>query len=60
MALGGQVSTNYAALACTDFPTCHGTLAPPADYAHGAGGAFLPISLLMLNFHPSHRHASQP
>ncbi len=33
--LGGWVSTNYAALACTDFPTCHGTFAPPADYAHG-------------------------
>ena len=33
--LGGWVSTNYAALACTDFPTCHGTFAPPVDYAHG-------------------------
>src|SRR6185369_17176604 len=33
--LGGWVSTNYAALACVDFPTCHGTLAPPADYQHG-------------------------
>jgi cytochrome c oxidase assembly protein subunit 15 len=33
--LGGWVSTNYAALACSDFPTCHGTFAPPADYAHG-------------------------
>jgi len=33
--LGGWVSTNYAALACTDFPTCHGTFAPAADYAHG-------------------------
>lgn len=33
--LGGWVSTNYAALACTDFPTCHGTFAPDADYAHG-------------------------
>jgi cytochrome c oxidase assembly protein subunit 15 len=33
--LGGWVSTNYAALACIDFPTCHGTFAPPADYQHG-------------------------
>ena len=33
--LGGWVSTNYAALACTDFPLCHGTLAPVADYANG-------------------------
>jgi heme a synthase len=35
IALGGWVSTNYAALACIDFPTCHGSFAPPADYAHG-------------------------
>jgi cytochrome c oxidase assembly protein subunit 15 len=28
--------------------------------AHNAGGAFLLISLLMLNFHLSHRHASHP
>jgi heme a synthase len=33
--LGGWVSTNYAALACPDFPLCHGTLAPVADYANG-------------------------
>jgi len=26
--LGGWTSTNYAALACTDFPTCQGTLFP--------------------------------
>ncbi len=34
IALGGWTSTNYAALACTDFPTCHGSFAPPADYAN--------------------------
>lgn len=33
--LGGWVSTNYAALACTDFPQCHGTWSPSADYANG-------------------------
>jgi heme a synthase len=33
--LGGWVSTNYAALACIDFPLCHGTLAPVADYVNG-------------------------
>ena len=33
--LGGWVSTNYAALACTDFPRCHGSWAPTADYANG-------------------------
>jgi len=32
--LGGWVSTNYAALACTDFPTCHGSLWPSADYSN--------------------------
>jgi cytochrome c oxidase assembly protein subunit 15 len=30
--LGGWTSTNYAALACTDFPTCHGALIPPMDF----------------------------
>ncbi len=33
--LGGWVSTNYAALTCLDFPTCHGTLLPPMDFQHG-------------------------
>ncbi len=33
--LGGWVSTNYAVLACTDFPLCHGMLIPPMDFAHG-------------------------
>jgi cytochrome c oxidase assembly protein subunit 15 len=30
--LGGWTSTNYAALACTDFPTCHGQMIPPMDF----------------------------
>lgn len=34
IALGGWVSTNYAALACMDFPTCHGEWIPPMDF-HG-------------------------
>ncbi|MFM2448770.1 MAG: hypothetical protein RIS44_1220 [Pseudomonadota bacterium] len=33
--LGGWVSTNYAVLACTDFPTCQGQWWPPMDWAHG-------------------------
>ena len=33
--LGGWVSSNYAALACTDFPTCQGKWWPPTDFAHG-------------------------
>ncbi len=30
--LGGWTSTNYAALACTDFPTCHGQWWPETDF----------------------------
>jgi cytochrome c oxidase assembly protein subunit 15 len=34
--LGGWTSSNYAALACTDFPTCHsGQWWPAADFAEG-------------------------
>ncbi|HZV98010.1 MAG TPA: COX15/CtaA family protein [Methylophilaceae bacterium] len=32
--LGGWTSSNYAALACTDFPTCHGAWVPPMDFAN--------------------------
>ena len=35
IALGGWVSSNYAALACVDFPTCHGDWKPEMDFAHG-------------------------
>ncbi len=35
IALGGWVSTNYAVLACADFPLCHGVLVPTMDFAHG-------------------------
>ena len=31
--LGGWTSTNYAALACTDFPTCHGAWVPDMDFS---------------------------
>jgi heme a synthase len=31
--LGGWTSTNYAALACTDFPTCHGAWFPEMDFS---------------------------
>lgn len=33
--LGGWTSTNYAAMACPDFPTCQGQWIPPADYGEG-------------------------
>ncbi len=35
IALGGWVSTNYAALACIDFPTCHSEWLPQMDFRHG-------------------------
>jgi len=35
IARGGWVSTNYAALACMDFPTCHGQWMPPMDFQSG-------------------------
>jgi len=31
--LGGWVSSNYAALACADFPTCHGDWLPEMDFS---------------------------
>lgn len=34
--LGGWTSANYAAIICTDFPTCQGNLIPPLDFV----GAF--------------------
>jgi heme a synthase len=43
--LGGWVSTNYAVLACTDFPTCHGRWWP--DMALGEGfQIWRPLGLL--------------
>lgn len=54
--LGGWVSTNYAVLACTDFPLCNGHLIPPMDFEHGftwwrelgktAAGDLLPVEAL--------------
>jgi cytochrome c oxidase assembly protein subunit 15 len=35
IALGGWVSTNYAVLACTEFPLCQGSLWPEMDFAQG-------------------------
>ncbi len=35
LALGGWVSTNYAVLACTDFPTCQGSWWPPMRFDQG-------------------------
>jgi cytochrome c oxidase assembly protein subunit 15 len=56
LALGGWVSTNYATLACSDFPLCHGQIVPEMDWQHGftlwrelgktAAGHYLPFSAL--------------
>ena len=35
IALGGWVSTNYAALVCLDFPACQGAWVPAMDFTHG-------------------------
>jgi cytochrome c oxidase assembly protein subunit 15 len=35
IALGGWVSSNYAVLACPDFPRCQGAWVPPMDFEHG-------------------------
>ncbi|MCH9690523.1 MAG: COX15/CtaA family protein [Gammaproteobacteria bacterium] len=35
IALGGWTSSNYAALACPDFPTCHGQWWPNANFNQG-------------------------
>ncbi len=35
ISLGGWTSTNYAALACTDFPTCQDTWWPDMDFKEG-------------------------
>lgn len=35
VALGGWVSTNYAVLACTEFPLCQGSWWPPMSFEEG-------------------------
>ncbi|MDP1691958.1 MAG: COX15/CtaA family protein [Burkholderiaceae bacterium] len=64
VALGGWVSTNYAVLACGDFPTCQGQWWPAMDFAHAftlrrelgvtAAGAYLPFAALTA-IHVAHR-----
>lgn len=67
IALGGWVSTNYAVLACRDFPACQGLWWPTMDFAHAftlrrelgvtAGGAYLPFAALTA-IHVVHRLAA--
>ncbi|MDB5755595.1 MAG: cytochrome oxidase subunit [Massilia sp.] len=65
IALGGWVSTNYATLACGDFPLCGGQVVPTMDFEHGfhlwrelgktAAGHYLPFSALVA-IHWVHRN----
>ncbi len=64
VALGGWVSANYAVLACTEFPKCHGVWIPPMDFANAfhlwrplgraADGSFLTVEALTA-IHWTHR-----
>ena len=45
IALGGWTSSNYAALACPDLPTCQGSWWPPADFQ----AAFEPARDISIN-----------
>ena len=63
-ALGGWVSTNYAVLACSDFPTCQGRWWPETSFAEAfdlarplgrdGDGGFLPFPALTA-IHMAHR-----
>ena len=67
VALGGWVSTNYAVLACSGFPSCNGSWWPAMDFEHGftiarelgAGkdGGYLPFAALTA-IHYTHRLAA--
>ena len=67
IALGGWVSTNYAVLACRDFPACQGQWWPPMDFGHAftlrrelgetASGSYLPFAALTA-IHVTHRLAA--
>lgn len=67
VALGGWVSTNYAVLACTGFPTCQANWWPPMDFAQGfelwrplgktGGGEYLSFAALTA-IHYAHRLAA--
>ena len=54
--LGGWVSSNFAALACTEFPLCKGLLLPPMDFSYSLDGYGLPLSVEKLTaIHWMHR-----
>lgn len=54
--LGGWVSSNFAALACTDFPLCKGSLLPPMDFSYKFDNSIQPLSVENLTaIHWMHR-----
>ncbi|MDO8261779.1 MAG: COX15/CtaA family protein [Gallionella sp.] len=54
--LGGWVSSNFAALACTEFPLCKGSLLPPMDFSYGLDNFITPLSVEKLTaIHWMHR-----
>ncbi|OFZ65698.1 MAG: hypothetical protein A2V79_04390 [Betaproteobacteria bacterium RBG_16_56_24] len=54
--LGGWVSSNFAALACTDFPLCRGSLLPAMDFSYSLENDGLPLSVEKLTaIHWMHR-----
>ena len=66
IALGGWVSTNYAVLACPDFPTCHGQWVPEMNWqgfsvwrelGYTPAGELLPFAALS-SIHFVHRSAA--
>lgn len=64
IALGGWVSSNYAVMACPDFPLCQGEFLPPMDFSNGftwwrplgrtGGGELIPVQALVA-IHWAHR-----
>lgn len=67
IALGGWVSTNYAVLACTQFPTCQGSWWPPMNFSQafeiwrelGETQAGVPLEFAALTaIHYTHRLAA--
>lgn len=54
--LGGWVSSNFAALACTGFPLCNGALLPTMDFSYSLDHSGLPLSAERLTaIHWMHR-----
>jgi cytochrome c oxidase assembly protein subunit 15 len=54
--LGGWVSSNFAALACRDFPLCQDSLVPRMDFSYSFVSDGLPLSLEQLTaIHWMHR-----